>query len=183
VYGALIRWDPTDPSRRSIGYEYRPLAAIFHVIFARDELAILVDGRSRARSRFPKHPRTAFVNTRICYLAVCGEFAVEHDGPTKPSLIYELSDGQREMDFPWRSEFITLFTSCSSSQLADTRELFYFQRQLNVHGYECSSDLRYVLFRHNVKPVSSLGEQSLSARGKSCSRGSCSATFRSVAYR
>ncbi|KAH0946792.1 hypothetical protein HN011_002559 [Eciton burchellii] len=26
-------------------------------------------------------------------------------------------------------------------------------RQLNVHGYECSSDLRYVLFKHNVKPV------------------------------
>ncbi|XP_011168172.2 inactive dipeptidyl peptidase 10 isoform X2 [Solenopsis invicta] len=26
-------------------------------------------------------------------------------------------------------------------------------RQLNVQGYECSSDLRYVLFRHNVKPV------------------------------
>ncbi|XP_011055618.1 PREDICTED: inactive dipeptidyl peptidase 10 isoform X1 [Acromyrmex echinatior] len=26
-------------------------------------------------------------------------------------------------------------------------------RQLNVQDYECSSDLRYVLFRHNVKPV------------------------------
>ncbi|XP_036148283.1 inactive dipeptidyl peptidase 10 isoform X2 [Monomorium pharaonis] len=26
-------------------------------------------------------------------------------------------------------------------------------RQLNVQGYECSADLRYVLFRHNVKPV------------------------------
>ncbi|XP_012223647.1 A-type potassium channel modulatory protein DPP6 isoform X1 [Linepithema humile] len=26
-------------------------------------------------------------------------------------------------------------------------------RQLNVQGYECSPDLRYVLFRHNVKPV------------------------------
>lgn len=34
--------------------------------------------------------------------------------------------------------------------------LTFFQRQLNVQGYECSSDLRYVLFRHNVKPVSSL---------------------------
>nr|XP_012223652.1 PREDICTED: dipeptidyl peptidase 4 isoform X4 [Linepithema humile] len=27
------------------------------------------------------------------------------------------------------------------------------ERQLNVQGYECSPDLRYVLFRHNVKPV------------------------------
>ncbi|XP_053998740.1 dipeptidyl aminopeptidase-like protein 6 isoform X1 [Hylaeus anthracinus] len=26
-------------------------------------------------------------------------------------------------------------------------------RQLNVQGYQCSSDLRYVLFKHNVKPV------------------------------
>lgn len=26
-------------------------------------------------------------------------------------------------------------------------------RQLNVQGYECSNDLRYVLFRHNVKKV------------------------------
>ena len=32
--------------------------------------------------------------------------------------------------------------------------LLYFQRQLNVQGYQCSSDLRYVLFKHNVKPVS-----------------------------
>lgn len=30
----------------------------------------------------------------------------------------------------------------------------YFQRQLNVQGYQCSADLRYVLFKHNVKPVS-----------------------------
>lgn len=27
-------------------------------------------------------------------------------------------------------------------------------RQLNVKGYQCSSDLRYVLFKHNVKQVS-----------------------------
>ena len=26
-------------------------------------------------------------------------------------------------------------------------------RQLNVQGYQCSNDLRYVLFRHNVKKV------------------------------
>ncbi|XP_058801842.1 inactive dipeptidyl peptidase 10 isoform X3 [Phymastichus coffea] len=26
-------------------------------------------------------------------------------------------------------------------------------RQLNVQGYQCSADLRYVLFKHNVKPV------------------------------
>ncbi|XP_031785352.1 inactive dipeptidyl peptidase 10 isoform X2 [Nasonia vitripennis] len=26
-------------------------------------------------------------------------------------------------------------------------------RQLNVQGYQCSTDLRYVLFKHNVKPV------------------------------
>jgi len=84
-----------------------------------------------------------------------------------------------------RSGFITLFTSrLPSVFLARTHtcELLCFQRQLNVHGYECSSDLRYVLFRHNVKPVSSLGGQSPS-RGKSRSRGSCVATFRSAAYR
>jgi hypothetical protein len=28
------------------------------------------------------------------------------------------------------------------------------QRQLNVQGYQCTSDLRYVLFTHNVKYVS-----------------------------
>lgn len=27
-------------------------------------------------------------------------------------------------------------------------------RQLNVHGYLCSKDLKYVLFKHNVKKVS-----------------------------
>ncbi|KRF98607.1 uncharacterized protein Dwil_GK27651, partial [Drosophila willistoni] len=26
-------------------------------------------------------------------------------------------------------------------------------RQLNVHGYQCSHDLKYVLFRHNVKKI------------------------------
>lgn len=28
------------------------------------------------------------------------------------------------------------------------------QRQLNVRGFQCSNDLRYVLFKHNVKHVS-----------------------------
>lgn len=28
-----------------------------------------------------------------------------------------------------------------------------FQRQLNVKGYQCSKDLKYVLFQHNVKLV------------------------------
>lgn len=32
----------------------------------------------------------------------------------------------------------------------------YFQRQLNVQGYQCSGDLRFVLFKHNVKPVSNV---------------------------
>lgn len=27
-------------------------------------------------------------------------------------------------------------------------------RQLNVQGFQCSTDLRYVLFRHNVKKAS-----------------------------
>ncbi|XP_025072942.1 dipeptidyl aminopeptidase-like protein 6 [Pogonomyrmex barbatus] len=47
-----------------------------------------------------------------------------------------------------------------SLSLLDTRENAvsllvsnHTLRQLNVQGYECSSDLRYVLFRHNVKPV------------------------------
>lgn len=35
---------------------------------------------------------------------------------------------------------------------------------MNVQGYECSSDLRYVLFRHNVKPVSSLKHGSLAGK-------------------
>lgn len=29
-----------------------------------------------------------------------------------------------------------------------------FQRQLNVRGYQCTKDLKYVLFEHNVKQVS-----------------------------
>lgn len=29
-------------------------------------------------------------------------------------------------------------------------------RQLNVRGYQCSHDLKYVLFSHNVKKVSSI---------------------------
>jgi hypothetical protein len=27
------------------------------------------------------------------------------------------------------------------------------QRQLNVRGYQCSPNLRYVLFQHNIKEV------------------------------
>lgn len=34
--------------------------------------------------------------------------------------------------------------------------LSLLQRQLNVKGYQCSLDLRYVLFKHNVKQVSGL---------------------------
>lgn len=36
----------------------------------------------------------------------------------------------------------------------DSFSLLPFQRQLNVKGYQCSLDLRYVLFKHNVKQVS-----------------------------
>lgn len=32
--------------------------------------------------------------------------------------------------------------------------IFLSQRQLNVRGYECSPNLRYVLFQHNIKEVS-----------------------------
>lgn len=31
-----------------------------------------------------------------------------------------------------------------------------FQRQLNVKAYQCTSDLGYVLFKHNVKQVSKI---------------------------
>lgn len=37
-----------------------------------------------------------------------------------------------------------------------TVSCLYFQRQLNVKGYQCSTDLRYVLFKHNIKYVSIL---------------------------
>ncbi|KAJ4442199.1 hypothetical protein ANN_12065 [Periplaneta americana] len=34
----------------------------------------------------------------------------------------------------------------------------FLQRQLDVKGYQCSSDLRYILFRHNVKSTSTYGK-------------------------
>ena len=32
-----------------------------------------------------------------------------------------------------------------------TVNILLFQRQLNVRGYQCSQNLKYVLFQHNVK--------------------------------
>lgn len=32
--------------------------------------------------------------------------------------------------------------------------VYSLQRQLNVKGYQCSTDLKYVLFKHNIKHVS-----------------------------
>jgi len=42
------------------------------------------------------------------------------------------------------------FFSCSTTK----QQTIPPQRQINVKGYQCSSDLRYVLFTHNVKYVS-----------------------------
>lgn len=46
--------------------------------------------------------------------------------------------------------------SPAPSEAASSAEAvaFSLQRQLDVKGYECSGDLRFVLFRHNVKRVS-----------------------------
>ncbi|XP_029660600.1 dipeptidyl aminopeptidase-like protein 6 isoform X1 [Formica exsecta] len=54
--------------------------------------------------------------------------------------VYQADDGSLTL-LDTRNNIVTLLVSNHTL------------RQLNVQGYECSSDLRYVLFRHNVKPV------------------------------
>lgn len=41
----------------------------------------------------------------------------------------------------------------TASNTINTLATNHTLRQLNVQGYQCSTDLRYVLFRHNIKKV------------------------------
>lgn len=47
----------------------------------------------------------------------------------------------------------TIVGSLEKTIRKTSNHIIYFQRQINVKGYQCSHDLRYVLFKHNVKQV------------------------------
>lgn len=56
------------------------------------------------------------------------------------------------------NRFISCFSAFISTQSIEIHvsfSIFHFsQRQLNIKGYQCSTNLEFVLFKHNVKNVS-----------------------------
>ncbi|RZC38500.1 inactive dipeptidyl peptidase 10, partial [Asbolus verrucosus] len=72
--------------------------------------------------------------------------------------VYQADDGSLAiLDTSHNFTVTILVTNHTLVSLRDETKTFpqiaLFQRQLNVKGYQCSKDLKYVLFQHNVKSV------------------------------